>query len=185
MYAEVFKRLGNCDQKKVIRVTPSALLLTSVGTILNQTLERIQRQATKWIMNDYYTPYRFCLISLQLLPLIYVYEINDMSLEHSVWATICSWPILPLDKNPTIFYLTTSSAQCWLQSTPHSFRIGAATTAAVAGLPPWLIKTLGRWNSDAYMSYVHAPITMISQVPSILARSSVTDGNLTWNPDEH
>ena len=26
----------------------------------------------------------------------------------------------------------------------HSYRIGAATTAASVGLPPWLIKTLGR-----------------------------------------
>ena len=30
----------------------------------------------------------------------------------------------------------------------HSVRIGAATTAAKAGLPPWLIKVLGRWSSD-------------------------------------
>ena len=37
----------------------------------------------------------------------------------------------------------------------HSFRIGAATTAAAASLPPWLIKTLGRWHSDAYLTYVH------------------------------
>ena len=36
----------------------------------------------------------------------------------------------------------------------HSFRIGAATTAAAAGLPPWLIKALGRWHSDAYLAYI-------------------------------
>ena len=35
----------------------------------------------------------------------------------------------------------------------HSFRIGAATTAAAAGLPATLSKTLGRWKSCAYESY--------------------------------
>ncbi len=33
----------------------------------------------------------------------------------------------------------------------HSFRIGAATTAAKANLPPWLIKALGRWASDCHI----------------------------------
>ena len=32
----------------------------------------------------------------------------------------------------------------------HSYRIGAATTAAAAELPSWLIRTLGRWSSDCY-----------------------------------
>ena len=41
-------------------------------------LESIQRQATKWILNDYHVSYRSCLMSLQLLPLMYVYNINDI-----------------------------------------------------------------------------------------------------------
>ena len=33
----------------------------------------------------------------------------------------------------------------------HSFRIGAATTAAQRGVPESLIKTLGHWESSAYL----------------------------------
>ena len=36
----------------------------------------------------------------------------------------------------------------------HSFRIGAATTAAARGIEDCVIKTLGRWESAAYLQYV-------------------------------
>lgn len=36
----------------------------------------------------------------------------------------------------------------------HSFRIGAATEAALRGIPDVVIKKWGRWNSDAYCSYI-------------------------------
>ena len=51
-----------------------------------------------------------------------------------------------------------------LQYSSHTFWIGAATTAAAAGLPVWLIKNLGRWSSDAYLSYIHQqlPIAIIN-----------------------
>ena len=39
----------------------------------------------------------------------------------------------------------------------HSFRIGAATTAAKNGLQDNVIKLLGRWESSAYQLYIRTP----------------------------
>ena len=39
----------------------------------------------------------------------------------------------------------------------HSFGIGAATAAAMAGVPADTIKMLGRWESDAYRLYIRTP----------------------------
>jgi hypothetical protein len=46
----------------------------------------------------------------------------------------------------------------------HSFRIGAATAAANAGLEDSTIRTLGRWNSAAFLSYIRLPREQLASI---------------------
>lgn len=50
----------------------------------------------------------------------------------------------------------------------HSFRIGAATTAAQRGIQDSLIKTLGRWESAAYTVYIRTPRETLTSVARTL-----------------
>ena len=51
----------------------------------------------------------------------------------------------------------------------HSFRIGAATTAAANGIEDSVIKTLGRWESVAYLQYVRLPREQLTGYAGVLA----------------
>lgn len=54
----------------------------------------------------------------------------------------------------------------------HSFRIGAATAAAKAGIEDSVIKTLGRWESVAYLQYVKIPRAKLADYTKKLALDS-------------
>lgn len=52
----------------------------------------------------------------------------------------------------------------------HSFRIGAATAAAKAGLEDSTIRTLGRWNSSAFLAYIRSSPSHLAQLSPQIAK---------------
>lgn len=54
----------------------------------------------------------------------------------------------------------------------HSFRIGAASTAAKANIEDSMIQTLGRWESNAFLSYIRTPPALIAKLARTLSSTS-------------
>ena len=89
-------------------------------------------------------------------------------------------PTSPARPSPAVFGLIYRQLVL-MRRAGHSFRIGAATTAAAAGLPSWLIQTLGRWSSDCYRRYIHMASNTLCKVAAQLASTSA-HGVPVWRP---
>jgi hypothetical protein len=56
----------------------------------------------------------------------------------------------------------------------HSLRIGGATAALAAGVPPALIRLMGRWSSDVYEIYCRMSVQAALQVGKAVASATVS-----------
>ena len=83
----------------------------------------------------------------------------------------------PLSRTALVKHLQEALQQAGLDPTlynGHSFRIGAATTAAKCGIEDSTIQTLGRWKSSAYLAYIKIPREQLASISSVLLRENHT-----------
>ena len=78
---------------------------------------------------------------------------------------------LPLSQSRFKYYLKQVVIKCGLSPqlySGHSFRIGAATSAANQGISSSSLQQLGRWSSAAFISYIRPDISSVLAIQKSL-----------------
>ena len=57
----------------------------------------------------------------------------------------------------------------------HSLRIGGATAAAAAGVPPSVIRVMGRWNSDIFEIYTRLTQQAAARMTGVIGSTAFDD----------
>ena len=83
------------------------------------------------------------------------------------------------DMNKLLFDTTDGLAN----TTSHSLRIGAATTAAAMGCPKWLIMSLGGWTSGCFRRYIRISKHTVMNTSHVLANCTNPITHI-FNPHE-
>ena len=77
----------------------------------------------------------------------------------------------PLTRERFVVKVREALVEAGINSAPysgHSFRIGAATTAAQKGVEDATIKMLGRWKSSVYQLYIKTPKSQLAEISKTL-----------------
>ena len=77
----------------------------------------------------------------------------------------------PLTRQKLVHHLCEAISQLGMNTagySGHSFRIGAASTAAAVGFSDSIIQLLGRWKSSAFLAYIRSSEAQLAAVSTII-----------------
>ena len=84
----------------------------------------------------------------------------------------------PLTRSKFVEAVKRALEIAWVDSSQyagHSFRSGAATTAASQGIGDSTIMMLGRWRSSTYQRYIGMPREQLAAISRVISRFSDQD----------
>ena len=77
-------------------------------------------------------------------------------------------PVFVKDFNAMLKHALKIAGYDPLKFSSHSLRSGGATIAADANVPSWTIKSMGRWKSNSYLTYIKQDVSVMRRAQSLI-----------------